>query len=129
MKFVAITRRLAFAAFAGALAATPAMAQAQTYDGDWEGVLEVPNGTKLRLALQVKTEGGETKAVLNSLDQGAVIPSTAVKTDGGELQILFMPIMGELKGKLTADGKTLDGSWSQGGSIPLKLTKTATPAK
>jgi serine-type D-Ala-D-Ala carboxypeptidase/endopeptidase len=127
MKFVAITRRLAFAAFAGALAATPAMAQ--TYDGDWEGVLEAPNGAKLRLALQVKTEGGETKAVLNSLDQGAVIPSTAVKTDGGELQILFMPIMGELKGKLTADGKAIDGSWTQGGSIPLKLTKAATSAK
>ncbi|HEY8574561.1 hypothetical protein [Phenylobacterium sp.] len=123
MKLAAITRRLALAALAGALAATPAAAQ--TYDGDWAGVLEVPNGTKLRLALHVKTEGGETKAVLESLDQQATIPATAVKTDGGELQILFMPIMGELKGKLSADGKTLDGSWTQGGSIPLKLTKAA----
>ena len=126
MRLVAITRRLAFAVFAGALAATPAMAQ--TYDGDWEGVLEIPNGQKLRLALHVKTQGAETSALLDSLDQDVTIPSTAVKTDGGELQILFMPIMGELKGKLSADGKTLDGSWTQGGSIPLKLTKAA-PAK
>jgi hypothetical protein len=123
MKLVTITRRLAFAAFACALAATPAAAQ--TYDGKWEGVLEVPNGPKLRLALEVKTQGAETTAVLDSLDQGATIPSSAVKTDGGELQILFLPIMGELKGKLSADGKTLDASWTQGGTLPLKLTKAA----
>ena len=123
MNFLSMTRRLAVAGFAVLLAAAPAAAQ--TYDGDWEGVLEIPNGQKLRLALQVKTQGSETTAVLNSLDQDATIPSNAVKTENGELHILFLPIMGELKGKLSADGKTLDATWTQGGSLPLKLTKAA----
>jgi hypothetical protein len=114
-------KRLALGLAASLVLALPAAAQ--TYDGDWNGVLEIPNGTKLRLALHVKTEAGATTAVLDSVDQGATIPSTAVKTEGGEFQALFMAVMGELKGKLSADGQTLDGTWSQGATLPLKLTK------
>lgn len=128
MKFRSMTRRLAAAAIAAVVAATPVAVQAQAYDGDWEGVLEA-GGQKLRLALHVKTEGGATTAVLDSLDQGATIPSTAVKTEGGELQALFMPIMGELKGKLSPDGQKIEGSWTQGRTLPLVLTKAAAPAK
>ena len=65
----------------------------------------------------------EQQGALNSLDQGAVIPATAVKTDGGELSALFLSVGGELKAKLSADGKTLDGTWNQGATLPLTLTK------
>jgi len=107
-------------AIAIGLVATPALAAG--YEGDWAGVLEA-GGQKLRLELHVKSDGKETTAVLDSLDQGATIPASAVKTDGGALSILFLSIGGELTGKLSADGTQIVGNWSQGGSLPLTLTK------
>jgi hypothetical protein len=140
MDFAATTRRAALAlaaafALAGSAAAqtpadqTPAnQAPANpapanpAYDGDWAGSLQA-GGQTLRLELHVKTAGGATTGVLDSLDQGATIPASAVKTEGGELNILFLSIGGELKAKLSTDGKTLAGSWEQGATLPLTLTK------
>ncbi|HEY2753912.1 hypothetical protein [Phenylobacterium sp.] len=104
------------------LVAAPAMAQ--TYDGDWAGALNV-GGQTLHLVLHVKTEGGTSNATMDSLDQGATIPSSAVKTDGGELSILFLSIGGEFKAKLSPDGTALSGTWTQGGTMPLTMTKKA----
>ena len=109
-------------AVALSLAATAALAG--PYDGDWEGVLHA-GGRDLRLELHVKSDGKDTTAVLDSLDQGATIPSTAVNTEGGELSALFLAVGGELKGKLSADGKTLDASWTQGSTLPLTMTRKA----
>jgi hypothetical protein len=120
MNLVSSLRRVGFALAATLTLAGPAMAQA--YDGDWAGTLEA-GGQKLRLELHLKTVSGEATAVLDSLDQGSTIPATAVKTDGGELSILFLAIGGELKGKLSPDGKTITGSFTQGATLPLILTK------
>jgi len=120
MNFSSSVRRVSLALAASLLLAAPAMAQA--FDGDWAGVLQA-GPQKLRLLLHVKTAGGETTAVLDSLDQGASLPATAVKTDGGELNILFLSAGGELKAKLTPDGQALTGSWVQGATLPLTLTK------
>ena len=109
-------------ALATALIAGPALSQ--SYDGDWAGVLDV-GAQKLRLELHVKTAGKDTTAVMDSLDQNASIPATAVKTEGGQLSILFLSIGGELTGKLSPDGTQIVGSWSQGGTLPLTLTKKA----
>ena len=125
MPFTAGFRRLGLALGATLAIATPALAQ--TYDGDWAGALSA-GGQTLHLELHIKTEGGTPTAVLDSLDQGATIPSTAVKTDGGELSILFLSIGGEFKAKLSADGKTLDGTWSQGATMPLVMTRKAPAA-
>ena len=123
-----LTSAAALALAASLLIAAPAVAQtaAQTtagaYNGDWTGVLST-GGQTLHLVLHVTTEAGGQTAVIDSVDQGATIPATAIKTDGGELSILFLGIGGELKGKLSADGKTIDGSWTQGTTLPLVLTK------
>ena len=114
-------RRLGLGLFLAVAVALPAFAQ--SYDGDWTGSLSA-GGQTLRLVLHIKTQGGKTGAVLDSLDQGASIPSTAVKTDGGQIAILFADIQGDYTAKLSADGKTLEGTWSQGASLPLTLTKT-----
>jgi hypothetical protein len=125
MGFTIRFRRLGVALGAALLIAKPVLAQ--TYDGDWAGALSA-GGQTLHLELHIKTEGGTSSAVLDSLDQGATIPSTAVKTDGGELSVLFLPIGGEFKAKLSADGKTLDGTWSQGATMPLVMTRKAPAA-
>ncbi|HXA38705.1 MAG TPA: hypothetical protein VNW53_06875 [Phenylobacterium sp.] len=122
MKLVSLARRLGVAILATAALAGPAAAQAPSYDGDWAGTLEA-GGQKLRLELHLKTVGGQETAILDSLDQGASIPATAVKTDGGELSALFLAVGGELKAKLSPDGKTLAGTWTQGATLPLTMTR------
>ena len=128
MSFSVSIRRLALG---GALAlglAAPAFAE--SHDGDWAGVLKTPNGQQLHLVLHVTTTGGETGAVLDSLDQNVSIPAAAYKADGNKASILFLAIGGELVGEYAPDGKTFTGSFNQGLSMPLTLTKTtAAPAK
>ena len=123
-----------FSAFAGAIVAVtlavaaPATAQAvDAYAGDWEGVLHA-GPRNLRLELHLKTSGGEAAATLDSLDQGISMPATGVKVEGGELGVLFLAAGGELKGKISADGKSITGSWTQGTSLPLTLTRKAAAA-
>jgi hypothetical protein len=124
MKFSAYVRDIAFAAalaVAGSAGAQPAL---QPYAGDWEGVLQA-GPQKLRLELHIKNDAGQATAVLDSLDQGISAPATGVKVEDGELGILFLPLGGELKGKLSADGKSMTGTWTQGVPLPLTLTKKA----
>jgi hypothetical protein len=123
MNFASITRRAALAVTVSLLFAGAPSAQAPgAYDGVWAGALNA-GGQTLHLELTVKTVGKETTAEINSLDQGAVIPASAVKTEGGELSILFMAVGAEYTAKLTPDGKSLTGSFTQGGTLPLTLTK------
>ena len=123
MKFSAHVGGVA-AAVMLAFAAPSAAQTVDAYAGDWEGVLHA-GPRNLRLELHVKTSGGETTAMLDSLDQGISAPATGVKVEEGELGVLFLPLAGELKGKLSADGKTITGSWTQGISLPLTLTRKA----
>ena len=124
-----------FSAYAGGgiaavVLALAAVAGAQTVDayaGDWEGVLHA-GPQNLRLVLHLKTNAGETTATLDSLDQGISMPATGVKVEGGELGVLFLAAGGELKGKISADGKTIVGSWTQGTALPLTLTRKAAAA-
>lgn len=126
MKFLSSVRHFGLSLAATLALASPAMAQ--SYDGDWTGTLQA-GPQKLRLALHVKTEKDGLTAVLDSLDQGATIPATAAKADGGELSILFLAVGGELKAKLSPDGQSLVGSWSQGATLPLTLTKQPATGK
>ena len=110
-------------ALAATLLAGPAFAQApHAYDGDWAGTLDV-GGQKLRLELHMKSEANGYTAVIDSLDQGATIPAAAVKTDAGQLSVLFLSIGGEYTAKLSPDGTQLVGTWAQGNNLPLTLTK------
>jgi hypothetical protein len=126
MTFIFAARRLGLAFAATLTLAGPALAQA--YDGDWAGALQA-GPQKLRLVLHVKTAAGATTATLDSLDQDATLEATAVKTVGGELNILFLQAGGEFTGKLAPDGQSLVGTWKQGVSLPLTLTKQAGAAK
>jgi hypothetical protein len=118
-----IANRLALACAAALMTAAPAFAQ--SHDGDWAGVLKVPNGQELHLVLHVTTGKDGTTAVLDSVDQNASIPASAYKADGDKVGILFLSIGGELEGSYAPDGKTFTGTWKQGIDMPLTLTKTS----
>ncbi|MGZ3378148.1 MAG: hypothetical protein ACXU8S_16260 [Phenylobacterium sp.] len=123
MNFASITRRAALGVGAALLLAGSASAQAAgAYDGVWAGALNA-GGQTLRLELTLKTTGAETTGEMNSLDQGATIPATAVKTEGGQLSVLFLAVGAEYVAKLSADGKSLVGNFTQGATLPLTMTK------
>ncbi|HUI80384.1 MAG TPA: TIGR03435 family protein [Bryobacteraceae bacterium] len=103
---------------------------AQTMTGTWQGALKVPqapNG-ELRIVIKISvSDADRLKAEMFSIDQGAQpIPATTVTQSGSTLKITVAPINGNYEGKLSADGATITGTWTQGAPLPLTLVK-ATP--
>lgn len=96
--------------------------------GTWQGTLHA--GQDLRTVVKVtKDEKGGYKADFYSIDQGArPLPASSITLDGLTVTIALNMIGGKFVGKLSADGNTIDGEWSQGPNpLPLVLTR-ATPA-
>jgi hypothetical protein len=91
-------------------------------DGEWAGVLAAPQGD-LRLMLSVKTDADGTLALFASPDQSPQKMVAFVTHEGDAVKVELKGI-GGFEGKLSADGKTLDGQWKQmGGSLPLTMKK------
>jgi len=92
-------------------------------DGDWAGVLATPMG-ELRVVLKVKTGPDGTIALFASPDQGPAEMLAAVSHQGDAVGFQLKGI-GGFDGKLSADGKTMDGEWKQGGfAMPLVMKKS-----
>lgn len=93
-------------------------------DGSWRGALAMPNGAKLRIVLRVATGRYGTIAQLDSPDQLAYgFPLTGLTHDGAAVRFAARSIKGDYVGTLSADGKTLNGTWTQGARpLPLALT-------
>lgn len=93
----------------------------------WQGTLHA--GRDLRTVIKIsKDDKGSYKGVLYSVDQeGASLPLDSVTLQGSDVKYSIKAIDGTFDGRLSADGKTIDGSWKQGPNpIPLLLTR-ATP--
>jgi len=113
--------------------ATPAPAQtapvppASPHDlaDTWQGTLHA--GQDLRTVVKItKDDKGAYKAVFYSIDQGAQpLNLDSVTLNGSDVTMKLSLIGGTFTGKLSADGKTINGSWSQGPNpLPLVLTRT-----
>jgi len=118
---------------AAALAAADAQAGAQNAAkdkdivGTWQGTLHA--GRDLRVVEKItKDAKGAYKAQFFSIDQGGQpIPVDSVVVDGSTVTMKVGMIGGNYEGKLSADGNTIDGQWTQGPNpLPLVLTR-ATP--
>jgi len=88
--------------------------------GDWQGTLQAQRA--LRTILRVtKTDKGWA-AKMYSIDQGAMpITATSITTDGSTVKYAVDLIGGNYEGKLSADGNSIVGTWTQGPN-PLPLT-------
>lgn len=100
-------------------------ASASDLSGTWTGNL-VAGGRTLRTGLNITEAAGHYTATLDSYDQGAVgIPATRVTVEGTRLHLDAPAIDAVYDATLSADGKTLSGTWKQRGiSIALTLTRT-----
>lgn len=103
--------------------------RAQDVAGTWQGSLQPPNAPNpLRIVMKVSTEAGQLKAVLYSIDQGAQpMNAGAVTFQSSTLKVTIPGISGSYEGKMSADGSSLVGTFTQGGQLPLTFMR-ATPA-
>lgn len=93
----------------------------------WQGTLHA--GRDLRTVVKItKDDKGAYKGVFYSIDQGAQpLNLDSVTLNGSDVKMKLSLVGGTFAGKLSGDGKTIDGNWSQGPNpLPLVLTR-ATP--
>ena len=108
-------------------AAQPSAANSKDLADTWQGTLHA--GKDLRTVIKIsKADTGGYKAVFYSIDQGAQpLNIDSITQDGSTVKFTLKLIGGTFEGKLSGDGKTIDGTWSQGPNpLPLVLTR-ATP--
>jgi hypothetical protein len=115
---------------AGQSPATPA--PAMDIVGIWQGTLHIPQANRdLRIENKIsRDDKGNLKVVDYSIDQGGQ-PLVANKAsfDGGVLTFSIDRIGGKYEGKMSPDGKTITGTWTQGPNpLALNLDRTTEEA-
>ena len=115
-----------------ALSAFPASGLlAQGITGTWQGTLQA-GGKELRTVIKISaTEHHALKAVFYSIDQaGQGIAASPVFGPGPAVKITVPSIAGGYAGKLSADGTSIVGTWTQGSAgMPLNLTRATAETK
>jgi uncharacterized protein (TIGR03435 family) len=96
----------------------------QTLADTWQGTLHA--GQDLRMVFKItKAEDGYT-AVFHSIDQGLNLPVSRITLDGSTVKMTLAKDLVTYEGKLSADGKTIAGTWTQGSNLlPLTLARTS----
>jgi pimeloyl-ACP methyl ester carboxylesterase len=99
--------------------------------GSWHGVLQTPRGGLTLVVTVSRNEDGSLKGELESPDQapGQKIPATSIALDNGQLAISVAPLGASYKGSWVAAEQAWNGTFTQGGDLPLKLTKGLPPPK
>jgi uncharacterized protein (TIGR03435 family) len=104
------------------------VARAQDLSGNWQGTLKVGD-KNLRLIFNLyKGDKDGWSAKMYSIDQTTQpIPVNSVTRTGSDIKLTIDIIGGGFAGKLSEDGKTMTGTWTQGNTpFPLVLAH-ATP--
>ena len=102
----------------------PGFVHAQELIGDWQGTLVIGQA-KLRIILKVSA-GTDKKlaAELYSIDQTSdALPVDSISVDGKSVNFALPMIHGSYVGTLSTDSNSIDGTWTQGGSNPLKFER------
>lgn len=90
-------------------------------DGVWLGALHAGSQT-LRIQLHLT----EQSCALDSIDQKAFgILCGNVQVSGDAVSFDVPAVSGKWSGSLSADGKALTGTWTQGGALPLVMVRRA----
>ena len=124
-----VSRRCAIAMVA-CLAGSALLSAQSDMRGHWTGTLDTPVGSLgVEFDLDKAADGWIGSASI-PMQNATGLPLDAISfSDGiGTFRIKGAPGDPTFSGTLSADGKTLDGQFSQGpGGIPLKLSRTGDP--
>jgi uncharacterized protein (TIGR03435 family) len=105
-------------------AQSPAENPNQSLADLWQGTLHA--GQDLRIIFKItKAEDGYT-AVFHSIDQGLDLPVSTITLEGSTVKMRLAKDLVTYEGNLSADGKTIAGTWTQGPNpLPLMLIRTS----
>ena len=116
---------------AAAFILTTAALHAQTIAGTWQGTLTIPataqgprpsNGPPRIVFIIQKNSDGSFHGGLTFIDQGSSLPFTSVTLSAPDVTFTQSVAGLTYRGKLSADGKSIAGTWAQGNqSLPLDL--------
>jgi non-heme chloroperoxidase len=102
----------------------PGSLRAQELIGDWQGTLVIGQ-LKLRTILKVSA-GTDKKltAEFYSIDQTTdPLPVDSISLEGKSVKFEMSVVHGSFAGTLSADSNSIDGTWTQGASNPLKFER------
>ena len=100
-------------------------AKPSAVDGIWLGALSV-QGQSFRVQLHVKSDSaGHEFCTSDSLDQHASFECGQVAFAAPDFSFDVPVLHGNWAGKLSADGNSLTGTWTQGAALPLNFTRQA----
>lgn len=103
-------------------------AAAQDIAGIWQGTLHLPQGNRdLRTEIKiVKVDAERYKTTFYSIDQGGQpVQANETTFENGVLKYSLVGIGESYEGKISEDGKTISGTWTQGSnSLALVLART-----
>lgn len=101
--------------------------QAENITGTWQGTLKAgPQG--LRTVLKISLEDDKYKGTMYSIDQGGQpIQLSSFIKDGPVVKYTITAINGSYEGRLSADGNTITGTWTQFGNPSVLNLVRATP--
>ncbi|MCU1324942.1 MAG: putative hydrolase or acyltransferase of alpha/beta superfamily, partial [Bryobacterales bacterium] len=99
----------------------------QDISGEWQGSLKA-GPQELRVILQVtKSDNGGWTADLLSIDQspdrGSGMAATSFSLDGRDIKFAIGQLRGAYDGKLSGDGSTITGIWTQARALPLDFRR------
>ena len=105
------------------------LAQAPSFEGNWQGTLEA-GPVKYRLGLHItRTQEGKVASTLDSIDQGAMgIPVEGTTVSGNSLRLDMPGLQAKFEGKLSEGGESIEGTFTQGAALPLVWKRAATAA-
>ena len=106
-------------------------AQSQDIVGDWQGTLSA-GGAELRLVLHIsKGSDNALKATLDSIDQPGAngIPVNSITLKDSKLDLDVLSVHGTYEGKVSPDGNTISGTWTQNQPLPLDFKRATKPVK
>ena len=99
--------------------------EAQNITGNWQGTLEIPQ-RKMRVLFKIGLENDKLQAKVYTVDQPSPPIAATITRDGSTIKMTIPSIAGSYEGKLSADGNSITGTFSQGAQLPLTLAR-ATP--
>ena len=108
----------------GVLFAVAVPAVAQDIAGQWQGVIKTPK-KDLRMVFKIAKDDARLQATGWSIDQGSIgLKCSSVRFGAGVLSFDVDLIVAKYEGKLSADGNSFTGTWTQGPTaLPLNLSR------